>query len=416
MKAAILSIGDELILGQTLDTNSAWLSQQLAAVGCDCIGHLTVPDDRQATAAAIAHYAPQCDVLLISGGIGPTEDDLTRFALADVLQVPLEPNAEWMGVLEDFFRVRNRPFVESNRIQAMLPRGVRMLHNPCGTACGMAARVAACDVYVMPGVPREMKTLFQQHALPAISTHSNGAVILSRTLHTFGLGESSVGDRLGQLMDRRRNPSVGTTVTGGIVSLRLNARFPTLALAQAQLEATDQACRQALGDLIYGQEDQTLPAIVGEMLAERQLTVTTAESCTGGLLAAMFTEVPGSTRYFSEGVITYANQAKVQRLGVSEQTLAEHGAVSEQTVIEMATSARRRAQADFALAISGIAGPGGGSPDKPVGTVWAALAWSDGVVARKMIHPGDRALVRDRACKMALTLLRYHLLGRPLPF
>lgn len=416
MKAVILSIGDELVLGQTVDTNSAWMSQQLAAIGCPCLAHLTVADDQKMIELAIREIAPRCDVLLVSGGLGPTEDDLTRQALAGVLGVPLEMNPTWITKLESFFRARNRPMTPSNRIQAMLPVGSRMIDNTCGTACGMAATVGDCQVYVVPGVPHEMKAMFTLDILPHLTACSNGAVILSRTLHTFGLGESMVGERLGKLMDRTRNPSVGTTVSGGIVSLRINARFPSIEQAQRELEATDVQCRQALGDLIYGQDGISLQEVVGKMLADQRQTVATAESCTGGLLAGMFTDVPGSSAYFRQGWVTYTNDAKMQQLGVRPETLEKYGAVSEQTVCEMAQGARNAAGTDFALSISGIAGPDGGTPEKPVGTVCVGLAHAGGVRACRIIHTGTRDLVRDRACKTALTLLRYHLMGKELPF
>lgn len=441
MRAAILSIGDELALGQTVDTNSAWLSAQLAAAGCDVVAHMTVGDDSAATTLGIGHMAELAEVVLVSGGLGPTADDLTRPALASFVQSPLEKHPEAAMVLEAFFRKINRPMPESNLVQAMIPRGVTMIQNTAGTAPGMFARVsrmklmgrfrgpllstdpheAAVLVFCMPGVPKEMKIMFGRDVLPAIAGLAEGAVILSRTLHTFGLGESHLAERLGDLMKRDRNPSVGTTVSAGIVSLRINARFSSLQQATDELEKTDAACRAALGSLIYGVDGLPLQAAVGQLLLDRHkagqsVTVTTAESCTGGLLAGMLTDIPGSSNYFHQGWVTYANQAKQQLLGVSADVLESHGAVSEPVVLAMATGARQRSGADVALAISGIAGPEGGSADKPVGTVWIAISSASLTMARKWIFPGDREMVRDRAAKMALTILRYHLLGESLPF
>lgn len=416
MNAFILSVGDELTLGQTLDTNSAWLSAQLATIGCWVIGHMTVPDDETSVDSAIRAHTQTADVMLITGGIGPTEDDLTRQGLAKALGVALEMNQSWLAHLEEFFRVRNRPMVASNRIQAMLPHGCGMIENTCGTACGMQVRIGPCDIYLMPGVPREMQAMFTRDVLPALRSRSGGAVILSRTLHTFGLGESTVGEKLGHLMDRRRNPSVGTTVAGGIVSLRLNARFPTLAEAREKLAQTESACREVLGELIYGADGQSLPQAIAPLLHDARRTIATAESCTGGLLAGMLTDVPGASGYFQQGWVTYSNSAKQDMLRVSAETLRQHGAVSEPVVREMAEGARQLSGADFGLSISGIAGPAGGTPDKPVGTICFGFAHADGVLTRTIIHSGDRAAVRDRACKTALSILRYHLLGKPLPF
>jgi len=557
MTAIILSIGDELVLGQTVDTNSPWLSQQLAAVGCRVLAHLTVGDDQQAIEEAIRESARRCDLLLVTGGLGPTADDLTRQALAAVMDAPLELDPTWLAELEDFFRKRGRSMPLMNRIQAMIPRGATMIFNTAGTAAGIRAtlgggvgvqgsglsggiqegtevrrhdggsdeatkrrsdeggeagrkgteamandqvrspksermtngeirgptgnwqlatgncsptenppapstqhpalstqdsapstqhsapntqhsglstqdsalRTRRCEVFVMPGVPKEMRIMFERDVLPYVRQHGGRGVILSRTLHTFGLGESWVGEKLGELMRRDRNPSVGTTVSGGIVSLRINARFDDPAEAARQVETTEAACRAVLGDLIFGADDVTLAQAVAALLKQHPLAqrwapaVCAAESCTGGLLAKYLTDVPGSSAYFRQGWVTYSNEAKISELGVRPQTLERFGAVSEQTVREMAEGAARRSGAPFALAISGIAGPEGGTAEKPVGTVCIALsaphpqkAGELEVSARTFNMPGDRDMVRDRSAKMAMTMLRYRLLGRPMPF
>jgi nicotinamide-nucleotide amidase len=429
MNAIILSIGDELILGQNIDTNSAWLSRQIASVGCAVSAHITVADDQRAIEQAIFESGQRCDFLVITGGIGPTADDLTRQALAVVLRQELALNDQWLKRLGDFFQSRGRPMPPSNTIQAMIPTGAKMIENANGTAAGIDAalisdlpvpghspRKHACRVFVMPGVPKEMTAMFTRDVLPHIRESGGGSVILSRSLHTFGLGESSLAEKLGDLMKRDRNPSVGTTVSAGIVTLRLNSRFESRDKAQQQLDQTADACRAVLGDLIYGEDDQTLQEIVGRMLAERKLQVTTAESCTGGLLAKMITDVPGSSDYFKAGFITYSNIAKYERLGVSLEVINTYGAVSEPVVQAMATNARRLAKANIALAISGVAGPGGGSPAKPVGMVCIALTDEQGVQTRTFNFPGDRDWVRDRAAKMALTMLRFRLLGKEMLF
>jgi nicotinamide-nucleotide amidase len=261
--------------------------------------------------------------------------------------------------------------------------------------------------------------MFERDVLPRIQQSGGGSdsVILSRTLHTFALGESAIAEMLGDLMKRDRNPSVGTTVANGIVSLRLNSRFDSRDEAQRQLDETDRACRAALGDLIFGADDESLQQVVGQLLASSRKTVATAESCTGGLLAKMLTDVSGSSEYFHTGFITYSNKSKYERLGVSMEIINVYGAVSEHVVSAMSKNARRLAKSHYALAISGVAGPTGGSPTKPVGTVCIALAFDDNdpPISRTFLFPGDREWVRDRSAKMALTMLRYHLLGKPLP-
>jgi len=429
MNAIILSIGDELILGQNVDTNSAWLSRQLAAAGCDISAHLTVPDNQRAIEQAIYECGERADFLIITGGIGPTADDLTRQALAVVMRQELVLNDLWLKRLEDFFKSRGREMPPSNRIQAMIPTGATMIDNALGTAAGIDATMSfdlpvpghsprkhTCRVFVMPGVPKEMMQMFQRDVLPHIKQAGGGSVILSRALHTFGLGESWVAEKLGDLMKRDRNPSVGTTVSGGIVTIRINSRFETADKAREELERTVDACKAGLSELIFGEDEQSLADAVARLLTEKKLTVTTAESCTAGLLAKMLTDVSGSSEYFNAGFITYSNQMKYERLGVSTEIINIHGAVSEPVVQAMATNARRLAHADLALAISGVAGPTGGSATKPVGTVCIALAHDDGVTARTLNFPGDREWVRDRSAKMALTMLRFHLLGKPIPF
>ena len=413
MTSIILSIGDELVLGQTVDTNSAWLSRQLASVGCDILAHQTVSDDQAAIERAIRELAPRCDCLIVTGGLGPTEDDLTRQAVAGVLGVDCVLSELWLARLEEFFRARKRPMAANNRSQALIPRGADMIDNTCGTAPGLHIRLGQCDIYVTPGVPKEMMAMFTRDILPPIAARSSGAVILSRTLHTFGMGESTVGEMLGKLMTRGRNPSVGTTVSGGVVSIRINARFPSLEIARVELASTEKACRDALYELVYGQDGESLPLVVSRLLKTQGKTVTSAESCTGGLLAGMLTELPGSSVYFNQGWVTYANSAKKLMLGVPANILERDGAVSEPVVTVMAKGARQRAKADFAVAISGIAGPDGGSAEKPVGTVCIALAGADGTGAHTFNFSGDRDMIRDRACKMALAMLRLRLLGLP---
>jgi nicotinamide-nucleotide amidase len=424
LNAIVLSIGDELVLGQTVDTNSAWISQQLAAVGAGVAAHLTVSDDQRAIEQAILESVGRCDVLICSGGIGPTEDDLTRQALASVMGVELELSEQWLRKLEAFFHRINRPMSPLNRIQAMIPRGATMIDNPNGTAAGIDATYVSgdqktiCRIFVMPGVPKEMKAMFAASVLPVVRERAGGAVILSRTLHTFGLGESAIAEKLGPLMMRQRNPSVGTTVSGGIVSLRINSRFGSLDEATRELEATEAACRDALGPLIFGTDEETLPSVVHQLILSLPTPplIRTAESCTGGLVAKMLTDTAGSSAYFDRSFVTYSNQAKQALLGVPAALIEQHGAVSEPVAKAMAEGARGTQANAVAIALSGIAGPGGGTRTKPVGTVCIALAHDGSTTIRTFVLTGDREMIRDRAAKMALTMLRFHLLGQPPPF
>lgn len=451
MNAIILSTGDELVLGQTVDTNSAWLSQQLAGIGIPVVAHISVGDDQKSIQDVIERSVRECNLLIISGGIGPTEDDRTRHALADALSVELIQNQPWLQHLESYFQKLGRQMPEKNKVQALIPNDAELIWNHYGTAAGIRARYETytvfkdkalvslidphvCAIFVLPGVPKEMKAMFTNDVLPRVKLHSGHGVILSKTVHTFGLGESSVAEKLGELMARTRNPSVGTTVANGIVSLRINARFGNREQAEKELAATERECREALGDIIFGSDEETLPLIVSRLLtgnsqlATGNYSVTAAESCTGGLLAKMLTDIPGSSSYFTQGWVVYSNLAKHDRLGVPTEILNIYGAVSEPVVEHLARNARRLAKADFALSISGIAGPDGGTATKPVGTVCICLAYgkpnvltaervSESLfITRTFVFTGDREMIRDRSAKMALSMLRFQLLGKEMPF
>lgn len=416
MKAIVLSVGDELVLGQTVDTNSAWISQQLAAVGVDIHSHATVGDAQADIEAAMRTAIATADAVVVSGGIGPTADDVTRQALAAVMNVPLEINDAWLNHILQWFAKLGRPMPDTNRVQAMIPRGATMIFNHHGTASGVAATVGKVRVFLMPGVPKEMKKMFERDVLPVLATEGGGSAIVQRMVHTFGGGESTIAERLGELMKRGRNPSVGTTVAGGVVSVRINSRFASPEEATREADATLGLVRTALGDFIYGEDGGSIPAALMMLLKANSATVATAESCTGGLLAKYLTDLPGSSAYFDRSWVTYSNAAKTEMLGVPADLITSHGAVSEPVAIAMASGARERAKATYALAISGIAGPDGGSEAKPVGTVCIALASPRGVAVRTFLFPGDREMIRDRSAKMAMTMLRFELLGKSLPF
>jgi len=419
MQAIVLSIGDELVLGQTADTNSAWVSARLAERGIPTHAHQTVADDRKAIELAIRWACHNAGLVIVSGGLGPTEDDLTRFALADALGVELVEDADAVAGLEAFFRARGRPMPQRNRIQAMFPAGTSPILNPHGTAPGIRAHVDRAEVFVVPGVPREMRPMITGHVVPFVGQHAGiSRTILTTKVNTFGAGESTIAELLGDLMSRDRNPVVGTTVAQGIVSVRIRSEFDEPSKAQQELATTRERVESVLGPLVFGRDEQTLQEAVVALLADQGTTVTTAESCTGGLVGAMLTDVPGSSAVYRGGWVTYSNAMKAAQLGVSQRTLADHGAVSGPVVEAMALGALERSGADLAMAVSGIAGPDGGTPDKPVGTVWFALAQrrvgaEPRATTRMALLPGERASVRDRAAKCALQWLRLHALGEP---
>ncbi|MFP4223826.1 MAG: competence/damage-inducible protein A [Phycisphaeraceae bacterium] len=422
-QAVILSIGDELVLGQTLDTNGAWLAAKLAERGLQAAWHQTLPDDRDAIAEALAAASERAELVLVTGGLGPTEDDLTRQALARAMGQPLELDEVSLARIEAFYRERGREMPERNRVQAMRPRGATMIDNDAGTAPGVFAELGRARIYIMPGVPWEMKRMWGQSIEPDVAGLAGGRqVVLATKINTFGDGESDAAERLGELMDRRRNPKLGTTVTGGIVSVRVRSEFPTAERAKDELEKTVAAVIERLGAVVFGRDEDTLQDAVVRLLERHGKRLVTAESCTGGLIGAMIADVPGCSQSYMGGWVTYSNVLKVEQLGVAKEALESVGAVSEEVARAMAAGAIRKAMgADFSLAVTGIAGPEGGTKEKPVGTVWLALGVRDeqdaGRVTTRALRltlPGGRGAVRDRAAKCALQMLRLHLLGEPL--
>ncbi|MFA9477175.1 competence/damage-inducible protein A [Phycisphaerales bacterium AB-hyl4] len=422
MHAIILSIGDELVLGQTVDTNSAWLGERLATRGIPVRYHHTLADDRDIIAEAIRHAADRAELVLITGGLGPTDDDLTRQALADAMNVQLVEDAASVEAVESHFTRRGREMPERNRVQALHPVGSTIIENHNGTAPGITATLGNATIHVMPGVPREMRAMFRDLIEPTLTPDAGQRhVILTTKLNTFGAGESTIADMLGPLMDRQRNPKVGTTVSDGIVSIRLRAEFPTTDEAEQQLDDTLAQVHEKLGALAFGREDQTLANAVVELLTKRGQRLVTAESCTGGLISKMLTDVGGSSMAYVGGWVTYSNLMKMEQLDVAKDDLDTHGAVSETVARAMAEGALRHVRpADVSLAVTGIAGPDGGTPDKPVGTVWLAMArreerQPDTFHTRTLLLAlsGDRDAVRDRAAKSALQLLRLDLMDQP---
>ena len=409
MKAIILGIGNELTSGQTIDTNSAYLARRLVARGIETVAHHTLGDERSAVAEALADAAERAELVLVTGGLGPTADDVTRHGLADALGAELVLHEPSLRRLEAFFRRRGRTMVPANRIQVMFPAGSEPIDNRCGTAPGIAARLGTSQVYVLPGVPHEMRAMFDEQIAPRLPAAT--IAIAERTLHTFGTGESDVAARIADLMRRGANPTVGTTVRAGLISIRVSAVGRSAERAGELADGVLDEIRRRLGDWVVGADDATMASVVGELLRQAGQRLATAESCTGGLVGAMVTDVAGSSDYYLGGVVAYANAVKRGALGVPEALLRDHGAVSEPVARAMAAGARERFGADWAVALTGIAGPGGGSDDKPVGLVYIALASSAGVDVHRHVFPGDRVIIRLRAATAALNYLRLALLG-----
>ena len=408
-KASIVSIGNELLSGVTIDTNLSYLSGRLLSIGIATAGSYTVGDDIDAIVRALNLAGRDADVVLATGGLGPTDDDLTRQAFAKFLDVELQLDSRLLKKIEAFFSGRDRAMPRKNRIQAYIPAGATALDNNLGTAPGIIARQEKKLFVAMPGVPVEMKQMFEESVLGQLSELAADQAVVVRKLRCFGTGESNIAETIGPIMQRGRNPQINCTVEYGIITLHIVATAKAGKEAAEMAKQDENRLREMLGDLVYGTDEQTLAEIVGEKLAGQGKTIAVAESCTGGMVAKMLTDVPGASRYFTCGWVTYSNEAKTTELGVPEDLIREYGAVSEQIAAAMAMGAKSRARADCAIGITGIAGPTGGTVDKPVGLVYITVSSDNNSETRRFVFSHGRNFVRLRAAQTALNMLRLKL-------
>jgi nicotinamide-nucleotide amidase len=416
MKTEIISVGSELTSGQNLDTNSQWLSQRLAEIGIAVGWHTTVADDLADNVAAFRIATERARLVLITGGLGPTQDDLTREALAQLAGVELLLHQESLDQIASMFSRRGRSMPERNRVQALFPAGAEPIPNANGTAPGVWFPIGASLVAALPGVSSEMYAMFENQIKPRlIQSGLAGGVVVQRKINCFGAGESAVEEKLFDLTRRGHVPEVGITVGDATISLRILARAANAAAAQALIAPVEQTIRERLGSLVFGVEDEDLQDVVIRLLADKRRSLATAEGVTAGLVAQRLGQVPGASAWFRGGVVAYDNSLKTEFLGVSHELLENHGAVSAAVAEAMAVGCRTRFHADLALSTVGIAGPGGGTPDKPVGLVYAALASDEGVASQSFSWNGTRKEVQSRTAKLAVNLIRLHLLGKLKP-
>jgi nicotinamide-nucleotide amidase len=398
VRGEVLAIGDELLHGASLDTNSQWLAGELERAGVVVQRFGLTGDEPGELRALIAEACARADVVVATGGLGPTLDDRTRDVVAELLGGPLWFDAASWQQIQAWLTSRGRPVPASNRRQAMLPPGAVAIPNPAGTAPGFAVAIGRARFFALPGVPREMRAMMAASVLPAIAALPGLLPTAQRWLRVLGPSEAALGERIAPFMVPGRMPAVGITASGGLLTVRIVANAPTAAAAAAACEQTAAELRPLLGDWLFAEGEVELPALVLQRLRERRRTLACAESCTGGLLLARLTDVPGSSDVLLGGVVAYANAAKTALLGVPEDLLAAHGAVSEPVAAAMAQGVRARLGADLGVATTGIAGPSGGSEAKPVGTVCFGIADSVGVRAWTLRIPDlGRVFVRDRA-------------------
>lgn len=415
MIAEVLTIGDELLRGEIVDSNKAFLAERLLRLDVETRWFASVRDDPADMRDAYLRAAERSDVVLVSGGLGPTRDDLTIGVLAETFGRKLVLDEASLEGMRAFFSQFGRSMAKSNEKQAWFPEGAEVLPNPIGTAPGCLLETGRAVFFCMPGVPRELHRMMDEQVMPRIAARARppgGAVVRATLLRTFGMGESTLDDELADIA--RDDPSVtlGFRTAFPDNYLRPVARGATAEEAEAKLRGVCDAIRRRLGPLVYGEgEEATLERVVVEALARAGRTLAVAESCTGGLLAERITSVPGASKVFQGGVVAYANAAKEALLGVPAETLAREGAVSEAVAVAMAEGARRRFGSDFAISTTGISGPEGGTPEKPVGTVWLGFASTEGAQAQEFLFPFDRLRHRLVSTQVGLDWVRRTLQG-----
>jgi nicotinamide-nucleotide amidase len=411
--AEILAIGTEVLLGDLVDTNTAWLSGQLAALGVSVYRHITVGDNKQRIVTALLEAASRADLVITTGGLGPTSDDLTNECVGLAARRKMVEYSEARRHVDEMFARFGREPTSSNYKQALFPEGSRLIPNPLGTAMGALLELDGALVATFPGVPIEMKRMFEETLEPLIKSRTDGSIV-SRTLWFTGIGESALAEKVQDLLDAS-DPTVAPLAGQGKVRLRVTARAATFEEAEKRIEPVAEEILNRLKEYYFGEDDETLEGAVGRLLTEKGATLALAESCTGGLLAKRLTDRAGSSAYFVEGFVTYSNEAKERLLGVPHELLVEYGAVSKPVARAMAEGVREDAATDYGLSITGVAGPDGGTEEKPVGLVFVGLSDASGTVAEKLDLSAwrrSREAIRERSANRAFDLLRRRILEK----
>lgn len=405
---ALLATGDELIRGAHVDTNSGVIARRLLDLGFEPRRFVVLGDDEDGLVHELLELSAAHGAIVMTGGLGPTLDDVTRHACARAAGVGLVRDDAVLAQLKELFTSRGRPFAQSNERQALFPEGAEVLPNPHGTAAGFCCEVGGALVFALPGPPREMTPMLENHVLPRLARLSGSREVFERrAFYLFGLSESAFADMCGAWMERSANPLVGVTARHGVLSISVRASARTRDEARRLADARADEIRARFGEWLFSETHSEPQAALGEILIARRERVATAESCTGGLVAEKLTRVPGISAVFDRGFVTYSNEAKVSELGVDPALIAAHGAVSGPVAEAMARGAARRAGTRFAVSVTGVAGPDGGTPEKPVGLVWFGVAGPGGVRSEeRRFVVRERDLIRQFAANTALDLLR----------
>jgi len=411
--AEILTIGTEILLGDLVDTNSAYLGGRLASLGVSIYRHTTVGDNSERITAALREAASRTDLVITTGGLGPTSDDLTNQCLGEAAGREMVEYPEARRHVDEMFRRFGREPTPSNYKQALFPEGSKLIPNPVGTAMGTMLELDGALVATFPGVPGEMRQMFEDTLEPLIRERSEGAIV-SRTLWFTGIGESALAEQVQDLLDAS-DPTVAPLAGQGKVRLRITTRANTPEEAEKKINPVADEILARLGDYYFGEDDETLESALGKLLTERGATLALAESCTGGLLAKRLTDGAGASAYFVEGLVTYSNESKEQLIGVPNDLLVQHGAVSDPVAGAMAEGVRKIAGTDYGLSVTGVAGPDGGSEEKPVGLVFVGISDAEGTEVERLDLSAwrrSREAIRERSANRAFDLLRHRILGQ----
>lgn len=410
MIAELVTTGSELLLGQIVNTNAAYMASELNKIGVDVCFQTTVGDNRARMKEVLTHALSRADLVITSGGLGPTRGDITKEVSAEVMGRTLALNDECAVRLREHFARVGREMTDNNLRQAMIPDGAHIFVNHAGTAPGVAIEQDGKLLVNLPGPPSEMKDMLHRSLLPfLLEKYGAEYMIVSRVLHTFGVGESKLETIIDDLVRAQKNPTLALLVRPTGVIIRITAKAADEAAARQLIAPMEEEIRRRLGDAVYGADEEALEEIVGRDLKARGGTVATAESCTGGLVASRLTDIAGSSDYVKGGIVSYTDEVKGEALGVDRELLAAHGAVSEPVARAMAEGTRRVLRADYGVSTTGFAGPGGGTEQNPVGTVYIAVAGPNGTQAEKHIFTGTRTQVKFRASQAALAMLRRYI-------
>jgi nicotinamide-nucleotide amidase len=410
MVAEIIAIGTELLMGQIANTNAQYISGRLPDIGVYAYYHTVVGDNRERMIACIKNALSRADIIITTGGLGPTQDDITREAVSEILEKPLVSDARCIADIEAFFKRIGREMTSNNIKQAMFPEGAVIVKNPNGTAPGCIIEHRDKTIIMLPGPPNEMKPMFDNFIMPYLAKKGD-LKLKSVYIRTFGIGESALEDAIEDLVSKQKNPTIATYASVGQVTVRITARYSEEEKVDDILKPVTDEIMKRLGDKIYSEENKELYEVVCELLLKKKTTVSLAESCTGGMISACLTDYPGISEVYLGGVNAYSNEMKMNLLGVSEETLDRYGAVSEACAVEMAKGIQNRTNSDIALSVTGIAGPGGGTKDKPVGLVYVSLVTKCDVWVKRLNLWGDRSRIRANTTLHALDMIRRYLSG-----